>query len=1084
VDSSELALPEPAIFKNFQGVTVAVCLHAFYLDVLQLMLPYLKKIPVPFDLFLTCSIELREEVEAIIQTSGLSAKILCVENVGMDVLPFVRGVKEHNLQRYTCILKLHTKNNFSEASRAQIDMFLNLLLGSNELVCDILTAFRHRDGLTMVGPHDLYRSAHYMAYNNRSALLELSKSLERPIDHIDWGFFAGTMFWIRGSTLEPLVKHYEELVLATLHQASGKEVTGRDGSIAHALERLWGALSPSKFREIGLTYRRDAELTHFALRVEKDDVLLQEPIRRLGAGDVLGRWARAHIDTNAIKQKEGFDSYHYRANNPECDLLGIDPYLHFVLYGDLFLTDPSPSFSTAYYQLRRPDVVRKNFNTLAHYSTHGQFEGYSGTPTFKDWLELAITYRLLDEEWYRAEHGSLELSGLSLADHYYFLGRHLRAATSSNFDPKLIPAISSERNDDPLHTYLREHYIEESRAYDELTRILQNNDFALAPLLIAEIFRRFGVTAAPLSALALCFIRSGDWREASSLFDRYWRELISRELPIRQRRSVLPSSRIGNDVFDDAAYSKSSQSSISICVYTALYGDIDVLPPILSVSKYCRFVCFTDTLGDVDGWEYRIVEPTLGDPNLDAKLFKVLLTDFLEEFDYTLFIDANTLLMGRLDEFIESYLLGNSFVMFAHPERSDVYTEAVAVIESERHSPPRLLDQLRAYSDAGLPHDSGLIEASFIWRVSRDDRVRDLMLNWWQHILDYSKRDQLSLGFLMWDKGFRPKVIPNEVGSPRENKYFMKLPHMRLPRDVSSRGERRRVTSWVAEAEVWFLYGSHFVNSGSSVLRGDQLSQILRSAVPGHRGIFYTSFDNIENKIVVLTKGYMAQMGVEGVQKLKERGNVVLADFVDAKPNEDMIPFIDVLVASSLRAFVDYRRRYPNIRSHHVTHHVDLRIASHPLPATFSAGYFGELVNTIVDKEISPLVDFVSVDTSTSRPEWMNQLGDYSFHYAIRRERGIDHFKPFLKGFVAAHCGANVLIQANAGDARFYLGESYPYLLPAKATEQEIVEALRRAKETFNGPEWQKGLDVMSEVRNRSSRDYVARELTVLLKTL
>ncbi|WP_159013551.1 rhamnan synthesis F family protein [Acidisoma sp. S159] len=1083
---SEAKLPDRVLSKPAAHTTVAVCIHAFYLDVLQEMLPYLHYILVPFDLFVTCLEERRTEVASILEKAGVHAEILSVENIGMDVLPFVQVVKEYNLHRYGAILKLHTKNNFTQHSRTQTQMFLKLLLGSAELVEDILVAFATHRHLLMVGPHDLYRSAHYMAYNNRAMITDICKALKKPSDPINWGFFAGTMFWIRGSSLTSLARSHKALIAVTQKQASGKEVTGRDGSIAHALERLWGALSSSKVREIGLTYRCNAELTKFSLRIEADSILLEEPIRRLGASDVFDRWSRAREDVEALKRVSEFDTSYYCSKTDECQRYGIDPHLHFVLYGDVFSIDPSPTFSTSYYQLRRPDVYRKGVNTLAHFSTFGRREGYTGSPTFEDWFEVARSHRLIDEQWYLEEHGSVGVSGLSLIDHYRHLGRHLGVATSVNFDPALIPVLKGEEVEaDPLATFLKTHYLEEAKAYNELTRVLQNNDYAVVPELIESIFDRFGVSMAPLSALGLCYVRSGNWTQAKVILERYWEALRAKTLSTRHRRSVLPSSKIGNEVFEDVSSSKDdTQAEVSVCVYTALYGDIDILPPIISVSKYCRFVCFTDSPGDVEGWEYRIAEPGLGDTNLNAKLYKVLSDDFLEQFDYSLFIDANTLLMGRLDELIEKYLIGNEFVMFRHPERSDVYTEAVAIVESERHSPAKLLSQLHTYSDAGLPNDAGLIEASFIWRASGKSHISKLMKEWWDHILHYSKRDQLSLGFLMWKNEARPKTIPNDVGNPRENKYFMKLPHAKLPHAVLANNVTRRVTSWARHADVWFLYGSKFVSAGSSVLRGSQLSEILRSAIPDPRGVFYTSFDSISDKIVILTKGYLAQVGVEGVARLKERGNMILADFVDARPNDDMMPYIDVLIASSLRAFVDYRRRYPEVRSHHVTHHVDFRIVPGPVPTNFCTGYFGELVNTVSTEQIKELVDFVLVDTSTSQSSWLGRLKDYSFHYAVRRERGIDHFKPFLKGFVAAHCGVNVMIQANAGDARFYLGEDYPYLLPAGAGPSEIVEALRRAKESIHSAEWRAGLNVMNEVRERSSREYVARELTQLLRTL
>ena len=486
----------------------------------------------------------------------------------------------------------------------------------------------------------------------------------------------------------------------------------------------------------------------------------------------------------------------------------------------------------------------------------------------------------------------------------------------------------------------------------------------------------------------------------------------------------------------------------------------------------------------MDGWEYRLVKPDLGDPNLDAKIYKVLPQEFDQDFDYTMFVDANTLLSGRIDEFIDKYLADNEFVMFKHPERSDIYAEGVAIVESERHSPAKILDQISAYSRLGLPAESGLAEASFIWRSTRNATLTELMIRWWQHICTYTKRDQLSLGFIMWEQKFRPRALPKDVGTSRDNSYFFKLPHAKLPSEVKTGVSGRAGLGPVKSADIWFLYAARHAKTGSTVLRGQQLSDLYREFSGDDRGVFYSTFDDLSEKIVYLTKGYLMQRGVDGVARLKARGNIVLADYVDAKANPEVAKIVDVLIASSIKGFIDLRGRFPATRSHHVTHHVDLRINDVSVPKSYVAGYFGELVNTIIDPTLRNIVKFVSVDTSTVDLAWLKALHQFSFHYAARKKRGIDDHKPFLKGFTAAHCGANMLIQSGAGDAKYYLGEDYPYLVSDNAAIGEVIEKLKFAEESFGGPEWQFGLEVMAEVRERSSRRKVASELLALIRTL
>ena len=1076
-------------------VKIAVCVHAFYVDLLPPLLSYIRNINQPFDLFVSTVEAVREPVNFILEEfcaldatdrpANLRAvNVETVPNAGMDVLPFIYLVKKYDLFTYDVVLKIHTKNNASTLGRMLGKIALHSVLGSPQLVSEILSAFQSSAGLSMVGAHDLYRSAKHMMYNNRAIVQKLVQQLGLDDASVAWGFFGGTMFWIRAGSLRLLAEAYDWLCALSSAISMGREQTGRDGSVAHAIERIWGALQPSSSRQIGLVYRLRLVENAFLIRLDSDDVVLADPIRRIGITDILERWTKADDAVAALKRISGVDHAFYYGQSPECEAYGIDPELHYFVYGEILGLDPREDFSTAYYRINRPDVFRHGVSSLVHFRNHGRHEASVGNPQWDDWIGLAAKLNLFDKEWYRTTGPGVEASGLSSSEHYRTISNIVPAAPHANFVPDLIPLAHKADRFLNVADFLKDYYLKERQAYDELTRVIENNDFELVPELIDEVFAVFGVTAATVGALALACLKLGDWANTTSLLSYHWAASERDLLPVRHTRSITSRSRLANEIFEDVEVTPVSRDIGSVCVYTALFGDIDSLPSVLCVSRHCRFICFTDRAREASGWEYRICNPGLDDHNLNAKIFKIFPDMFATGFDYTLFVDANTLLCGNLDELLEHYLFGQDFVMFRHPERGDIYEEGVAIIEARRHPPAAILAQLRHYSDKGLPFHAGLVEASFIWRASNRPNLHDLMNEWWEHILQHSKRDQISLGYLMWSRDFRPKVLPPSLGTSRNNSYFTKLPHLKLPTDVSTSKPSSSSSEWSRKADIWFLYGSNYVNAGSTILRGLQLQQIVARSLGGSRGVFYTSFDDIENSIVVASKGYIAQHGVAGLTKLREAKNFIIADFVDARPSAESVACVDVLLASSIRAYIDYRGRYPNVRTHHVTHHVDLRIPRHDSPGHFQAGYFGEIVNTIMSKSLEEIVDFVSVDTSVTDTGWISRLPEYSLHYAVRKRRGLDHHKPFLKGFVAAHCRSNILIQRDAGDAMYYLGENYPYLIGNEAGLDEIVSCLHRAKDDFGGPEWRAALAVMDEVYERSNTDWVASEMNNLLRTL
>ena len=119
-----------------------------------------------------------------------------------------------------------------------------------------------------------------------------------------------------------------------------------------------------------------------------------------------------------------------------------------------------------------------------------------------------------------------------------------------------------------------------------------------------------------------------------------------------------------------------------------------------------------------------------------------------------------------------------------------------------------------------------------------------------------------------------------------------------------------------------------------------------------------------------------------------------------------------------------------------------------------------------------------------ARSRQLERTRRFDLHYAVRRTCGIDGFKPFLKGFVAARCQADIIIQQDSGDALYYLGPDYPFLLRKDPTEDDILEMIDHACANFDGPIWKEGLDIMREVESRSSGTHVGQEIASMLRQL
>lgn len=91
-------------------------------------------------------------------------------------------------------------------------------------------------------------------------------------------------------------------------------------------------------------------------------------------------------------------------------------------------------------------------------------------------------------------------------------------------------------------------------------------------------------------------------------------------------------------------------------------------------------------------------------------------------------------------------------------------------------------------------------------------------------------------------------------------------------------------------------------------------------------------------------------------------------------------------------------------------------------------------------------------------------------------ERG---YKPFTKGFTAAACNANILVNRDVDDAVEMLGSDYPFL--TDPTPESITETFRLAQDSYGGPIWRDALNRMEVMRATVEPTALARQLAEIV---
>ena len=186
----------------------------------------------------------------------------------------------------------------------------------------------------------------------------------------------------------------------------------------------------------------------------------------------------------------------------------------------------------------------------------------------------------------------------------------------------------------------------------------------------------------------------------------------------------------------------------SRALYTALIGDYEPLNE-LSEIDFGRIdaFCFTDNPNlKSDTWKVIYVKPAFpADPVRSQRMLKILGHQILDRYKQTLYIDNSVQLLRDPGEILDEWLTDNLVAIPMHSFRESVVDEFNEVLLGKLDSRERITEQLEHYK---LNYSELLIQRPY-WNalIARENTevTRKLFRKWADHVLRYSRRDQLSL---------------------------------------------------------------------------------------------------------------------------------------------------------------------------------------------------------------------------------------------------------------------------------------------------------------------------------------------------
>lgn len=176
-------------------------------------------------------------------------------------------------------------------------------------------------------------------------------------------------------------------------------------------------------------------------------------------------------------------------------------------------------------------------------------------------------------------------------------------------------------------------------------------------------------------------------------------------------------------------------------------------------------ICFTDN-PDLKSsvWECRLLDGYALQAFIECRRPKLLPHLFLEEYDISLYIDNTVQLLVSPTLIFEKYSTNKSpLTCFKHPWRDCIYDEGEEVIRQEIDKEETVRSQLDFYEAQSFPKNLGLIAGTVLLRRHNDPDLIRVSEEWMAHVLNFSKRDQLSFNFVAWHHNFKPDFFEGSL---------------------------------------------------------------------------------------------------------------------------------------------------------------------------------------------------------------------------------------------------------------------------------------------------------------------------------
>lgn len=214
---------------------------------------------------------------------------------------------------------------------------------------------------------------------------------------------------------------------------------------------------------------------------------------------------------------------------------------------------------------------------------------------------------------------------------------------------------------------------------------------------------------------------------------------------------------------DKPFYNKGEKidKSIKGVVYTCITNNYDRLKEPLLVEKNLDYIVFSQNndSSSKSNWQHKCLPEDLKNTvgNFANRYCKMNPFILFKGYDFAIYIDGNVQIISEISclySIAKKSKIG--IAMHKHSIRNCIYEESKRCIEIGKGNKNGINNQIKKYKEEGFPKNFGLLEATIIVVDLKNDKAKVIFDAWWIEFCNTnSKRDQLSLPYVIWKLGYK-----------------------------------------------------------------------------------------------------------------------------------------------------------------------------------------------------------------------------------------------------------------------------------------------------------------------------------------